>query len=165
MEILRLRAVVNVTVAHGEIATINVQVVSGRTRGGVGVAVRIKFTMFDRNLAVLCPACEAIVILEKYTVLQVQVCGAVVVTNAGGVEGGGAAMFEDHAGDAIIFCAAELPSSAPPVAGGIASGSILNQGRAKIPHRWIGRILSTNDNRIRDCSLARQIDAKGICTR
>src|SRR5690349_14098352 len=74
-------------------------------------------------------------------------------------------MSQNDSRDPIIFCAAELPPAATSIPSRVTARSIFNESAAKIPNGSVIRVLSANDDRIRDGSLFGQIDAIRIRAR
>src|SRR5581483_256303 len=96
VEVLALDAVVEVAVAHGEIAAIDVNVVGGRRGGSLGVAIGVEFAELDDSLAVLGAASDADIVGLEKTVLDVEVGGGFVITDAAAIDGFVTAMAEDN---------------------------------------------------------------------
>ena len=124
------------------------------------IAIGAELAEFDQCLAVLCAAGQAIVIQSEQTIFDVEIGSAIVVAYATGIGGGVVAVSKNDAGDGVILRAAELPSTAGFIAGGVAAGDVIQKVGAKIPDRRIGRIERANRNGI--CGCFGEIDAKSV---
>ena len=164
VEVLALGAVVHVAVAHRQVTAIDVDVVRGRGQRSVRVAVGVELAELHSRLAALRAAGQAVVVEGEHAVFDVKVSRAVVIPDAGGIEGRRAAVAEDNARDAVILRAAELPAAAPAIPGGVTSRRVLYQVRSEVPDRRVGRIERRDDDRVGGRLLG-QINAECIRAR
>ncbi len=124
VEVCPLDTVVHVAIPQGKDPTVNVDIMRGRRGGSVKITIGVELAKFDGCLTILGYAGQAVVILIKDAVLDVEVRGPTVVPNAGGIERSGSGVLNHNPGDVVTLGAAELPASATTIAGRITARGV-----------------------------------------